>query len=293
MDFWDLTKVIFRRWYVSLPLILLSFGSSLWVYATVDPDYKATAYVSLIPPRAPTDPDELVRNPYLDLGLLALNQSAVTVLREREFLQSLVDKGLSDNIAVDEGYPAPIITIQVIGNSEQQALGTADEVVRRYSDAVLSLQTDASATPNSIIAPKRLDQGGNFEVMGGPVKRAVIAVFAAGMMVSTGATVGVDAYLRRRGSRQQELADQAEADRLRADPTAIAPIPIPVAVSPAAVAPSPVSATVRDEEPEASRSSMTNTVVRVTPDARESASSTTIVLPLAFRTPNGRGGKRG
>jgi hypothetical protein len=285
VDFWDLTKVIIRRWYVALPLILISVASSLWVYSTVEPDYKATAYVSLIPPQSPADPEEIVNNPYLDLGLLALNQSAVTVLREREFLEELVAQGLSDSIAISESYPAPIVTIEVIGGTKEQALATADAVVTRYSDAVLALQTDANATENSIIVPKRLDRGGNFEEMGGPVKRAFIAVLGAGLMVTAGLTVGLDALLRRRSRRSGTGADvrQPAPSPMLSTATPAPPSPVP---SPA---PSPL---VSPMQPPSAR---TETVVppELPADRDAESGDSTIVLPLAFRTGPGRGGRRG
>lgn len=287
MDFWDLTKVIVRRWHVALPLLLVSFAATFYVHSSVEPDYKATAYVSLIPPHAPADPKEIVSNPYLDLGLLSLNQSAATVLRERQTLEDLVAMGLSDNIAIDEGYPAPIVTIQVIASNEAQALATADEVVRRYSEAVLSLQADANATANSIIAPKRLDRGANFEVMGGPVKKAMIAVLGAGLMITAAVTIGLDAILRRRAARRAAAAQRVAAGEPPADPEAAVAGTVAMVSASVPVPPARGSLPASDET-----AASAPVVVRKTePD--ETSGASTIVLPLAFRTPSSRGGKRG
>ena len=47
LDFWDLTKVVFRRWKISLPLLLLSIVATGAIAATAKPDYIEDSYIQL------------------------------------------------------------------------------------------------------------------------------------------------------------------------------------------------------------------------------------------------------
>lgn len=203
MDFWDLTKLVFRRWYVAVPLLVLTGIAAAYTTYNVKPDYKATAYVQLIPPpeaSITTNIKEL-RNPWLDLGLGVLNTAATYATVDRQFLNQLKTRGMSDNVVITNGYPAPIATVEVIGSSKEMAMGTAGEVVKRFNDVVKSLQDDYAVQTKGRILTRRLDTGNNLEETGGKVKRALVAVAGAGALLTAGLTVAFDAVLRRRKRR--------------------------------------------------------------------------------------------
>ena len=64
MDFWDITKLLVRRWMVAVPLLLLSAGITGVTVSQVKPDYVATAYVQLVPPAAikVTNPEQAMES---------------------------------------------------------------------------------------------------------------------------------------------------------------------------------------------------------------------------------------
>ena len=212
MDFWDLTKLVFRRWYIAVPLLIITGLAAAYTAYTVKPDYKATAYVQLIPPpeaSITTNIKEL-RNPWLDLGLGALNTAATYSTVDRKFLDQLKTGGMSDNVVITNGYPAPIATIEVIGSSKQAAMGTTDQVVARFNAVIKSLQDDYAVKDKGLILTRRLDTGNNLEETGGKVKRALVAVAGAGALLTAGLTVAFDAMMRRRQARLD--AKKAAAD---------------------------------------------------------------------------------
>jgi hypothetical protein len=106
--------------------------------------------------------------------------------------------GLSDNVVIDTGYPAPIATVTVIASSKAMALNTVNAVVKHFEETVQGLQDAYGVQSGSLIMTRRLDTGKNLEETGGKVKRAFIAVIGAGVLLSVGATVGFDAIARRR-----------------------------------------------------------------------------------------------
>jgi hypothetical protein len=213
VDFWDLTKLVFRRWYVAVPLLVLTGIAATYTALTVKPDYKATAYVQLIPPpeASITTNIKSLRNPWLDLGLGALNTAATYATVDRRFLNQLKTQGMSDSVLITNGYPAPIATVEVIGSSKDMAMASTDAVVRRFNDVVKSLQDDYAVQTQGRILTRRLDTGNNLEETGGKVKRALVAVGGAGALMAAGFTVAFDALMRRR-SRRRSRRGEADYD---------------------------------------------------------------------------------
>jgi hypothetical protein len=213
LDFWDLTLVIFRRWRISLPLLLLAIGATGYVAVTAKPDYMMTSYVQVIPAKvAPTDNPTLaaLRNPWNQLGLATIAQAAIYTTQDKGFLDSLKAAGHSENFTLTMNYPNPIVTVQVVAPSAADARDTTDLVVSRLRNSVQSLQKQAGVQDQDIIATQRLDQGQNVEATGGKIKRALAAVAAAGLLMVAGGTLAFDALARRRLRKRRER-EQAES----------------------------------------------------------------------------------
>jgi capsular polysaccharide biosynthesis protein len=221
VDFWDLTKLVFRRWYIAVPLLILTGVATVWAGFVVKPDYKATSYVQLIPPAGATGSTVApeMRNPWIGLGLGALNTAATYATIDQTFLTQLKAEGLSDNVVITDGYPAPIATIEVVGVSQQQATATMDQVIERFDESVRSLQDDYGVQQQGLIVTRRLDEGKNLAQSGGKVKRAIIAIGGAGVLLTVGLTIGFDAAIRRR-ARRKAAGTQAEEATESALPTA-------------------------------------------------------------------------
>jgi hypothetical protein len=207
LDFWDLTVVIFRRWKVSLPLLLLAIGATAFVAVTAKPDYSMTSYVQLIPAKvSPTDNpvSASLRNPWNQLGLNTIAQAAIYSTQDQKFLDSLKATHHTDNFTLTMNYPNPIVTVQVVAPTSADARLTTDLVVTRLRDSVESLQKQAGVQDQDVIATQRLDQGENLEALGGKVKRAMAALAAAGLLVMAGGALAFDALARRRSRRRHE-----------------------------------------------------------------------------------------
>ncbi len=216
MDFWDLTKVIFRRWKVALPLLVITIVATGAVAATAKPDYLMTSYVQFIPARvAPTDNPTAatLRNPWNQLGLNTLGQAAIYATQDQQFLDSLKAGGHTTNVVLTITYPNPIVTVQVVGPTPQDTTVTTQLVINRIRDSAEALQRQSGVHDQDLIGSQRLDQGENLQESGGKVKRAIIAVAAAGLLITGGGTILYDAIARRRSRKREQ--------RERVDPLAV------------------------------------------------------------------------
>jgi hypothetical protein len=207
LDFWDLTVVIFRRWKVSLPLLLLAIGATAFVALTAKPDYTMTSYVQFIPATlAPTDNagNASFRNPWNQLGLSTLGQASIYSTQDQKFLDLLKAGHHTDNFTLTMNYPNPIVMVEVVAPTKADARETTELVINRLRATVQSLQTQSGVQDRDIIATQRLDQGENLKAAGGKVKRALAAVAAAGLLMVAGGALGFDALVRRRARKRQE-----------------------------------------------------------------------------------------
>jgi capsular polysaccharide biosynthesis protein len=227
LDFWDITKLLVRRWQVALPLLLLSAVITGVTVSQVKPDYVATAYVQLVPPAAVknTTPEQQLttadqRNPWLAQGLETLGNAAIVQALDLSVVEEFKRTGYADVYTVTMGQNSPLVTFEITGTSARQARDTAEKLVTVFTDSVARLQTSLAVTEPNLITVKRLDLGGNVVKSTSKIKRALIAVAAAGILLTAGLTIGIDAWLRRRitGRRTQFDEDDLES-------SATAPLP--------------------------------------------------------------------
>ena len=213
MDFWDATKVMVRRWYLTIPLLLLTFAGTAYTATAIEADYVLTSYIQLIPSQTSLTEEEARKypvNPWNQLGLEAMSQSSNYATVDHTFLKRLESEGFSTNLKITSGDPVAGATIEVVGKTEAQAIGTTDAVIKRYQETTKQLQAKYKVRPQDMITVQRLDQGENLERPGGKVKRAIIAVFGVGILFTTAVVIGFDALLRRR-KRSAEI--EADTDR--------------------------------------------------------------------------------
>ncbi len=204
MDFWDLTKLLFRRWYVAGPLLLLTIAGTVLAGMRIEPDYVATSYVQLVPPAVtPKQNDGKAarpRNPWLDLGVSSLGKAALLTVQDQKVVEILKKSGLSDDFTLTLDSALPIVTFEVIGDTEVQASSTAEELIKRFGGSVTSLQKEYGAAADQSITTRQLDLGDNVIESTSKVKRALVAIGAVGLLLTVALTIMVDALLRRRAA---------------------------------------------------------------------------------------------
>jgi capsular polysaccharide biosynthesis protein len=205
VDFWDITKLLVRRWMIVLPMVVLSGALAVVAMSHVKPDYVGTAYVQLVPPvTGATKPGEATadqRNPWIGLGLQTIGNAAIVTLTDVSVAEELHAKGYSGAYTVTMAQSSPLITFEIVGDSPDQAKRTAEQLISRFDNSVASLQTSYGVSKADSISSHRLDEGTNVKKSTSKVKRALVAVAGAGLLLTIAVTVGVDAWLRRRQRR--------------------------------------------------------------------------------------------
>jgi hypothetical protein len=228
VDFWDLTKLLFRRWYFALPGLVLTAIASVWVLVGVAPSYISTAYIQLAPPISqPTQPGQQSleqRNPWIGLGLTNLADAALLTVQQDAVMEAFKANGLSDTYTATLTGQSPLVTFEVTGATKEQALNTANELIQRFSASVTDLQvTTYGVGTQDLVAARRIDLGANVKESDARVKRAFVAVFGVGLLLTFALTVAIDAWLNRRARRFAGLSDGLDLSDF--PPAPVAPTP--------------------------------------------------------------------
>jgi hypothetical protein len=210
MDLWDLTRLLFRRWYFALPILLVSILTAVFVSQSVKPDYRSTGNVVMIPaPGDPLDSDPIKstkgsrpKNPWLDLGFEALGSAAILKVMDQDTLKSLVDAGLTDSITVQMAIRSPIFVVEAVGSSPAQSTATVREIIKLLVAEVAEQQQRYGVLPQDTITTLTLTDGADVETVTSKIKRVLIVTFGLGLMLTAGGTIGLDALLRWRRNRR-------------------------------------------------------------------------------------------
>lgn len=205
MDLWDLTRLLFRRWYFAVPILLVSALVAVLVARSVEPDYRATGNAVLIP--APGDPGDAEAraqnkainrppNPWGDLGFNALGQAAILQVMRQETLAQFTAAGLSDSITIQMDIRSPIFIIEAVGKSPEQATNTVREVIKELSAEVAAQQASYGVMPQDTITTRTLTDGADVETVTSKVKRVLVVIVGLGLLLTMAGTIGIDVLLR-------------------------------------------------------------------------------------------------
>ncbi len=206
MDIWDLTKLVFRRWYVFLPLLVATVALVLTAGVSVKPDYSASGHVQLIPATESASAAReagRVPNPWGDLGFAALGTAVnLKVSQDEKLMKELVAAGLTDSFSITMAWNVSYFSIEAVGKTPEQASGTVQRIMKTVSDEVAAQQAQFDVAPNDMITTLALDRGDKVEAVTSTRTRVLVVVAGVGLMVSVAGSIVVDALLRRRQRRR-------------------------------------------------------------------------------------------
>jgi hypothetical protein len=201
MDLWDLTKLMFRRWYVTAPLVLATLGALIWIAQTTEPDYVATGHVAVIPPevhRVATAGEAVRSSPWNEEALAHASQIR---LEGKRLLEETAETGLQGGWTVTVSGRLPVITLEVVASSPEQAIATLHHLQDVIAEEVRHRQEEYAVPADEQIRTVRYDTGESIETSLGGLRRALVAATGAGAILTVAVVMVFDALARRRQRR--------------------------------------------------------------------------------------------
>ncbi|MEV0715222.1 hypothetical protein [Asanoa sp. NPDC050611] len=246
MDLLDLLKLVFRRWYVAVPIVIVTLAAAVALGSAIQPEYKTAATVMLVPPTtsaaAPVNgATPAPGNPWLRIGEVQMAQAVQISASSSESRQKVVAAGGDDAYEITLVTRSSIMTVEVSSETSAKALATVEAATKLINDEVVAQQAKYKPKAGESITTQVLDPGLNVTPSRSNVLRAQIVVLAIGLLLMAGAVVAYDAIARRRlttrvnnraGLRANATAGSAAVEQRRPQPPlaakAVGPVNKPV-----------------------------------------------------------------
>lgn len=211
MDFLTLGKILFRRWYVTLPMVLLTVVVAAAVVRSVEPEYEASGSFVLLGPREHLPPFNadpgtapLPRNPYTEFtpSLTTAAGTLELVLEDGQVRNRLRQLRLSDDIEVTADDEAPTLEVTVGARRAGVAVETIETIFSMMGDELRQRQDDAGAPENLQITVEALVLPETARELTAARDRALVAFSVLGVVSTVGLAVIVDSIATARRARR-------------------------------------------------------------------------------------------
>jgi hypothetical protein len=217
MDLLDLLKLMFRRWYVTAPVIALTLGTALAIGAQIRPEYRTTVAVLLVPPTvtdAAPAPDSSPQqgNPWLRIGHNAMAQAVQIAASTHDARTRVAAAGGDPGYEIGVVPRSSILTVDIAAGTPDRATTTVAAVTRLLTDEVAHQQAQYRPAAGEQITTRVLDPGHEITPSRSNVLRLQIVVLSIGLLVAAGSAVLYDAVARRRTSDLRRPAGRQPAE---------------------------------------------------------------------------------
>ncbi|QBX54631.1 hypothetical protein EXE58_03535 [Nocardioides seonyuensis] len=149
MDVWGITVAALRRWYVLLPLLVLTVFAALAVGRGMQPEYEAVGVAVYTPGSGlvVTEEDVEIRNPY---GSLDEANTIIGIVLDGPVARSeIAAMGLDEEYEVSPGSRSAIMQFSVRADSPEVAIRTGAAVFEMAATELRTRQDAANVPKNA------------------------------------------------------------------------------------------------------------------------------------------------
>ena len=230
--FW---RTLRRRWYLTLVVLALTVGSTVYVVGAVGPTSEAEGSVLVFPPassiREEGGATKTIGNPYLELaGVAQARDVIIRTLKSRTVQLDWGEAfpGMSFEATPDFTNSAPIILFTVEGKTPTGATEALDDLMARVPIVLYDLQEGLGLNQDGLVTARNLTQDARPAIVRKTqIRAAVLAVaVTGGLGLLLLALIESLLAMRARGKAEEESAtDPRTTTADRAD----APVPVATA----------------------------------------------------------------
>ena len=197
MDFWELAKILLRRWYAFVPILLTTVG--LTYLLTETPETIHHAQSTVLVTRVPDDVAGL--NPYARDETTA--QTMATIMGSPEAREEIIAAGGSEVFTVTPAAErSALLLVQGSAGRDDAALSTTDLVIETMQERLQELQTEAGVKPRAprsrvvVVSPPSLAA----PETGSRVRELGVGI-AVGGLIGVAVALAVEGISRRRAKK--------------------------------------------------------------------------------------------
>ena len=219
MEIGSALRVLHRRWIVVLVGAAITLGLAGYTYTSAAPSYRASANLLLLLP-SDVSVGEGRTSPFLYLPseLNVLARVVAAAAPSRRVQAELQAQGLTTPYEVGIDPRNPIITVGVEGPDPDNVLATRTGLVAAIQDELAAVQEEADAPLRQTAGIRVFGAEDTPTELGGSATRGVLAILAAGGLLTLLAAFAIDWLLtgrRRSGPRRKPRSRPIARDRAR------------------------------------------------------------------------------
>ncbi len=208
MDLVSMLRVLRRRWIVVVAMAAVTVAATVAVLDSAPKGYRATGEVLLLLPSTTRNGAGTTTtiNPYLQLGgsLSAAGDVVARALESSESARALRDQGALGQWEIQLAPGSPVLHVEGIGPTPAEASRTVQVVMAAIEDTLEQRQLDAGAPAHQLIQVQVVSAPDRAVRVLSTTLRPVVAVVAAGMLVTLGTAYLVEALAGFRRPRRQQ-----------------------------------------------------------------------------------------
>jgi hypothetical protein len=211
VDLWSTLRVLLHRWYLTVPLLILSVAVVVGVVGVGPANYKAEATIVTLAPAQVDDQGQPTReNPFKNLG--GSQTVAAIIMQTRlngpAFTRDMAAAGVTSTwLFAVTGSSSPILTVTVEGKSEAETLRSAKLLVKGANENLSELQAAVGAPADQFITFALVSQPTEAAPQYGSKVKAGAALAGICIAMSFGLVFAIEGISRSRRQRRS-LGDE-------------------------------------------------------------------------------------
>lgn len=225
MDLFTALKVIVRRWYIVLSILVLSGVVTAMVVGSVPASYRANGSLIVASPGGSTEPD-VAPNPFTNLdysaGLVA--NIVAGLMQQKPAREKLVAAGADPTyvMGTPTGTTTPLISIEGTSDTPEGAIRTVKLILAATQEQLIASQRDAGAPPETWVRSIVLSSPVAADRLVGGKVRALVAISALGLAAAVSTAFIVDGIAVRRKAAPEDSDAQDEGSTAPVPPSPVA-----------------------------------------------------------------------
>jgi len=212
----SLLKRLLRRWYLVALGLVASIGLGLGAAQFSPPTYQANGTVLMLPSKVQVTGDGMA-NPFLQLTTLDAPASLVMDRLNGSDVQERIRTDHPDATylaAPDMSMRGPVVAVTATAPTPEDAMKALEDVLALVPEVLATLQQQVNVPKRAQVTSMPLAVDAEATAITTATKRAQVAAFGLGMLLTLSGTVGIDTLLRRRSARLASSTEGAPEERI-------------------------------------------------------------------------------
>lgn len=211
MDLWDFVRLLVRRWYLTVPLLVLATAAALFAAQGVTPTYTASATGAFLDPAIVVPPNEVVPNPWAQAGVETTAKAVVDSVADPITTDKVAADGYARNYEIKLPSRSVLFGILVSAPTPEGATRTLDHVVDLMRQDLRSKQA-AYGVPDKQQVLIQMASGTSIVATRDSLKRVLLVVIGLGGILTGLIVFIVDSLIGHRARHRAMSDDAADKD---------------------------------------------------------------------------------